>query len=133
VSEGAWIEWQNTSSERRRLGELNVDWRDDALCKEERIPTTMFYPDRKRGDVAAAEARKICLRCPVRLDCARWAMDAGEDHGVWGGASPRQRQRMRFMHTVDVLDVLAKPAKKARPTTRAGRAPVKARVKFLDG
>ena len=62
-------------------------------------------------DVAAAFARKICFRCPVRIDCAQWAIKANEDYGVFGGASPRQRQKMKSLGTADVLDIMPKEKK----------------------
>lgn len=114
-SPDALTEWFQSASDRLRLGRLPSAWREDALCTTEGVPTAVFFPSRRRGDVAAASARSICLRCPVRLDCADWAIRAGVDHGVWGGASPRQRMRMRTLGTKDVLDL-----KTARKNTPAG-------------
>lgn len=68
--------------------EAREDWRDDAACTGE--PTDVFFPP--KGAVSWV-AKSICETCPVRLDCASTHLD--ERHGVWGGLSPRQRQRMR--------------------------------------
>jgi WhiB family redox-sensing transcriptional regulator len=38
------------------------------------------------------EARSICSRCEVRLDCAAFADKAEERYGVWGGR-PRSERR----------------------------------------
>lgn len=66
------------------------DWRDRAACRGE--DTDLFFPDRGQDTKAAKE---ICGRCPVRLDCLRYALAEGIKHGVWGGASERARRRMR--------------------------------------
>lgn len=111
MGDDAWVEWLNTAHERRHIASLDFDWREEAVCKIESVPTVVFFPERKRGDVAAAQARDgYCMRCPVRLDCAQWAIDAGIEHGVFGGASPRQRQRMKQLGTPDVVDVMKKAA-----------------------
>lgn len=36
-------------------------------------------------------ATRACLDCPVMVACARYAIPAGEDTGVWGGLTPRER------------------------------------------
>lgn len=41
-------------------------------------------------------AKRIChTRCPVQLECLDWALDHGEEDGVWGGMSERERGRLR--------------------------------------
>ncbi len=43
----------------------------------------------------AEEAKRICHRCPVRSECLRWALDTGQDHGIWGGADEAERRTLR--------------------------------------
>ncbi|MGW0812758.1 WhiB family transcriptional regulator [Streptomyces viridiviolaceus] len=43
----------------------------------------------------AAEAKAVCRPCPVAAACLRWAMDAGEVHGTWGGTSEDDRRVLR--------------------------------------
>lgn len=43
-------------------------------------------------------AKQLCNQCPVINDCLEYALRAGEQEGVWGGLSPRERQRMRTAH-----------------------------------
>src|SRR3712207_8399842 len=31
------------------------------------------------------EAKQVCRRCEVREQCLAWALEAGQDHRVWGG------------------------------------------------
>lgn len=40
-------------------------------------------------------AKGLCATCPVRGLCLEYALDAGEEHGVWGGASPNDRRLIR--------------------------------------
>jgi len=42
-----------------------------------------------------AEAKKVCDRCEVRQECLQWALEAGQDHGVWGGLSEDERRSMK--------------------------------------
>ncbi|MHB8465549.1 MAG: WhiB family transcriptional regulator, partial [Acidimicrobiales bacterium] len=51
-----------------------------------------FFPSDGAG---VAVARRICALCPVRDECLMYALSEGITHGVWGGASDRERQRMR--------------------------------------
>ena len=41
------------------------------------------------------EAKKICARCVVREQCLAWALEAGQDHGVWGGLSEDERRAIK--------------------------------------
>ncbi|PWR10592.1 hypothetical protein DKT68_08515 [Micromonospora acroterricola] len=61
-------------------------WMSQANCQG--TDTNEFYPD-KGGDSTAA--RRICRRCPVRLECLKDALDRREKHGIWGGLSDHQR------------------------------------------
>jgi WhiB family redox-sensing transcriptional regulator len=33
--------------------------------------------------------------CPVMTDCLQWALETGQEAGVWGGASEDERRAMR--------------------------------------
>ncbi|MPN52707.1 Transcriptional regulator WhiB1 [bioreactor metagenome] len=37
----------------------------------------------------------VCRRCQAREECLRWALEAGQDHGVWGGMSEDERRAMK--------------------------------------
>jgi WhiB family redox-sensing transcriptional regulator len=34
----------------------------------------------------------VCRRCRVLLDCRSWAVEQGEDAGIWGATTARQRR-----------------------------------------
>jgi hypothetical protein len=40
-------------------------------------------------------ARIICARCEVNGNCLFVALDDGEEFGMWGGATPREREEMK--------------------------------------
>lgn len=54
-------------------------------------PPAVFFPS---DGVGVEVAKKICDTCPVQAACLEYALDARIDHGVWGGASERQRRRI---------------------------------------
>ncbi|GGY12095.1 WhiB family transcriptional regulator [Streptomyces anandii] len=70
------------------------DWRDQAACIGE--DPEIFFP---LSDVAATGgaflAQAICRRCSVSLDCRTWALEHGEDDGIWGGTTAAQRRAIR--------------------------------------
>lgn len=66
-----------------------TDWREDALCPE--VDPEIFHP--KQGE-SIGPAREVCMACPVRRECAEYAIP-NEPWGVWGGLSQRERQRLR--------------------------------------
>ena len=38
------------------------------------------------------EAKQVCRRCPVMEPCLEWAVESGQDAGVWGGMSEDERR-----------------------------------------
>ena len=71
-----------------------VSWWERAACSGH--PTSDWYPGTEPGEAAAAaRALRICHGCPVRLDCLRYALDAPELHGIWGGVEERRRHKLR--------------------------------------
>lgn len=49
----------------------------------------------ERGTEEHDAAMTVCRHCPVRSDCLEYALATGEQYGLWGGASPAQRDRIR--------------------------------------
>ncbi|MEU0336727.1 WhiB family transcriptional regulator [Streptomyces sp. NPDC006193] len=71
------------------------DWRDEAACAGE--DPELFFPlsDSVAPDSQASSARAICRRCPVLLPCRSWAIEHGEDDGIWGATTAAQRRAIR--------------------------------------
>jgi len=68
-------------------------WAARARCAD--ADPELFFPP---GDGPATEARQICSQCPVRDDCLTYALDAGEQYGIWGGLDPTERRNLRRRH-----------------------------------
>lgn len=65
-------------------------WMDLGLCRNH-APET-FFPSDGSG---VERARKICAKCEVKDLCLEYALVEEIEHGVWGGASERERRRMK--------------------------------------
>lgn len=52
----------------------------------------VFFPS---DGVGVLLAQKICADCPVIDECLEYALANHISHGVWGGASERQRRRLQ--------------------------------------
>jgi WhiB family redox-sensing transcriptional regulator len=74
----------------RNGGVPDTEWMQRGLCRS--TPLVNFFPTAGAG---VAVARKVCAKCPVRAECLEYAIQEGVTHGVWGGASDRERQRIR--------------------------------------
>lgn len=72
-----------------------MDWRDSAACLE--VDPELFFPIGNTGPALAQieEAKKVCRRCVVVDTCLRWALDNGQDAGVWGGTSEEERRSLK--------------------------------------
>ena len=72
-----------------------VTWRNLAACSGE--DPEMFFPDGNTapGLIRLEEARTICRRCEVVQICLQWAIESGQDAGVWGGLSEDERRAVR--------------------------------------
>ena len=72
------------------------DWRDQAACRQ--VDPDLFFAEGKGAHAQVRRAKSVCASCPVRLQCAEHAIQAGESWGVWGGMSQIQlrTRRRRF-------------------------------------
>ncbi|MFF3890384.1 WhiB family transcriptional regulator [Streptomyces sp. NPDC001914] len=71
------------------------NWRGKAACVGE--DPELFFPlsDSPAAESSASQARAVCRRCPVLLLCRAWAIDQGEDDGIWGATTASQRRAIR--------------------------------------
>jgi WhiB family transcriptional regulator, redox-sensing transcriptional regulator len=69
-----------------------MDWRHDAACRD--VDPELFFPIGNTGPALLQidEAKQVCHRCPVVGDCLQWALESGQDAGVWGGMSEDERR-----------------------------------------
>jgi len=71
----------------------NIDWHALAACRGE--PTDLFFPTKHTPATKRAEAKAICDRCPVKIDCYKWATTNGIVDGLWGGVTETRRREER--------------------------------------
>ena len=67
------------------------EWRDQALCAE--VDPEIFFVE-KGGSIAPA--KRVCRSCDVRAECLEYALENGEEFGIWGGLSPQERRCVRL-------------------------------------
>ena len=72
-----------------------MDWRHKAVCRDE--DPELFFPVGNSGPALAqiADAKLVCNRCPVVTECLTWALESGQDAGVWGGMSEDERRALK--------------------------------------
>lgn len=65
-------------------------WAADAACKGQ---TDVMFPSLGGN---ATEARQLCARCPVAVECDRWAATVpASQRGVIAGTTERHRAKIR--------------------------------------
>lgn len=70
-------------------------WKNDAACTG--LDPDLFYPPPVGGRAQAQAAKAVCAGCPVRLECLAYALASGEELGIWGGLSERERRKIRAL------------------------------------
>ena len=69
--------------------------RDRAACLDE-YPE-LFFPVGNTGPalLQIEKAKIVCRRCEVVDNCLNWAMESGQDAGVWGALSDDERRALK--------------------------------------
>jgi WhiB family redox-sensing transcriptional regulator len=68
---------------------MDTEWMRSGKCDD--MDPSIFFPN---DGVGVEIARRICVDCPVKTACLEYALINRIDHGVWGGASERERRRI---------------------------------------
>ena len=66
---------------------MNTDWMERAACHG--MEVEFFYSPiayEKRA------AKRFCEVCPVKQECLDFAVAQRDEHGVWGGTTPTERE-----------------------------------------
>jgi WhiB family redox-sensing transcriptional regulator len=90
-------------------------WQLSGACRGAE-DAVFFHPDLERGSarrVRDEQAKAVCARCPVIVQCRRHAIAAEEPYGVWGGQDETERR--------------AAIAHRRREARRLGRRPARSR------
>jgi len=74
---------------------ISNDWPDRAACIGE--DPELFFPIGNTGPAVRQieEAKAVCRTCPVIDKCLEYAIETGQDHGVWGGMSEDERRAIK--------------------------------------
>jgi WhiB family redox-sensing transcriptional regulator len=83
-------------------GELDDLVRQTAPACETEDPE-LFFPvadtgsrvQRRMAAQQIEEAKAVCRRCPIRVQCLDEALARGEEFGVWGGLSEKERRALK--------------------------------------
>lgn len=69
------------------------DWVEEALCGQYlRDKRYEWFPEEDEWNTPEVHrARSTCLRCPVRAECANYAIENRVPHGMWGGLTEMER------------------------------------------
>jgi len=77
---------------------MDTDWMARGKCRD--VHPSVFFPS---DGVGVEVAQRICAGCPVTGPCLEYALANHIDHGVWGGASERERRRIARSRRLAVL------------------------------
>lgn len=69
---------------------LSQGWRRDAACAG--TDPELFH---HKGLDEQRAAKMICGNCEVKQECLREALVHEDPFGVWGGLTPKERDRLR--------------------------------------
>lgn len=92
IVDGIWSESDNVTDEGR------PSWQDRSNCRGK---TALFFHSpigrnaTQRLRSAEIQAKAICAECQVRDECLRFALDADERFGIWGGLTVAERDLVR--------------------------------------
>lgn len=79
------------------------DWQAEASCQPERRGTADPYPffgedkeveSPREALLREEQAKAICQKCPVQLECLEFALTTNEPYGIWGGLNQVERKRL---------------------------------------
>ena len=76
----------------------NKEWREQANCLT--ADPEIFFPDEKLFGVEnnrelTKSAKQKCVKCVAKLACYNFAVNTGQNDGIWGGMTEAQRRALR--------------------------------------
>jgi len=84
---------------------------DQPLCAQ--VGAELFFQedrdDKKPGmsEIDYNVARKICHSCVHKVECAEWGIQH-EVHGLWGGLTPQDREKVRRNRKIVVNTIVVR-------------------------
>lgn len=105
------------------------NWRHYAACRDQ--DPELFFPIGDTGPalLQTAEAKSICGACGVKNLCLQWALETGQDSGIWGGLTEDERRAAKRRAARKAM-----PRQPARCGTRGGyKKHVREHTAICDG
>lgn len=68
---------------------MEAEWMARGKCRD--MDPNVFFPS---DGVGVQVAQAVCRSCDEREACLEYALVNRVEHGVWGGASERERKRL---------------------------------------
>lgn len=68
-------------------------WVEYAYCPQ--VDPELFFPIYQNHSPEERIAKSVCARCDVQTPCLQYALENNEQHGVWGGLNPQERDRLK--------------------------------------
>ncbi|MER6396598.1 MULTISPECIES: WhiB family transcriptional regulator [unclassified Kitasatospora] len=94
-------------------------WHTGAACRRDEVG--LFFAPSKEPTAARLsreeQAKQVCARCPVLLECREHALAQPEPYGVWGGLTAAERRVVlarRRRRETDLHEAARIPAARSR-------------------
>lgn len=78
---------------------IELDFRFKAQCRDEN--PDLFFEYKSQGAPKLIrtnkelQAKQICARCPVALECLEYALRTEQQYGIWGGKNEKELKQLR--------------------------------------
>lgn len=73
------------------LAVMGAEWMTRASCRD--YDPDLFFPE-QGGNRQNQQAKRVCAKCPVWIECRTMAIQDEEPFGVWGGLSEKDRRKI---------------------------------------
>ena len=77
--------------------EWEMGWQYRASCRGEDAEMFFapnYFERKEEKDAREDQAKALCVRCPVRIECLEYALRNREPHGIWGGLNEAERKAL---------------------------------------
>jgi len=69
------------------------DWRNRAACLN--VDPELFFPVQSNDRDTIDKAKAVCGRCVVSVVCLQYALETGQNSGIWGGLTEDERRALK--------------------------------------
>lgn len=70
-------------------------WRDNTACTQDTADLFFASDQTATGKHNTDTAKAICHRCPSQTACLTWALDTGQEFGIYGGLTDSERRTLQ--------------------------------------